>query len=174
MAVLWPPTAIHYSKRSSPTVRAAPTGLFPFLARARSATRSRPSPARKVPAGRSHSKLPVATDRVVSRPVCAHGPRSQFAATQPSRSIAQKKSGAVFFPNQVALLARRKRPASSAPLSNRVFPARLREGNHSASTAARLCPYNSSVQSAELASVSRKYRLACDGHYPESRAGRTL
>src|SRR5207245_5669205 len=69
----------------------------------------------------------------------------------------------VFFPNQVALLARRKRPASSAPLSNRVFPARLREGNHSASTAARLCPYNSSVQSAELASVSRKYRLACDG-----------
>src|SRR5207253_429432 len=130
-------------------------------------------PARKASADRSHSRPPVAPGRVVSRPASARGLRSRFAATQPSRSIAQKKNGAVFFPDQAPLLVCRKRPAPSAPLSNRVLPTRLREGNHSASTAARLCPYRSSVQSAELASVSRKYRSACDGHYPESRLGRT-
>src|SRR6266480_1335518 len=166
--------ATHYSKKQWPKARAAPMDQFLFLATARSTAPPRPSPARKAPPDRLHSRLPVALDRAVSRPACARALRLRSATMLPPRSIAQKKNGAVFSPGEVALLVRRRRPAPSAPPSNRAFPARLREYNDTASTGARPCPYNSSAQSAELTSVPRTYRWVCAGHCPESRAGQTL
>src|SRR5438477_4218179 len=158
MRVLPHPIATHYNKKRCPKGEAAPMDPFPFLAPAPSVTRSHPSPGQKAPGDRSHPRLPVAPDRAVSRLVYARAPRSRSAARQAPRSIAQKKNGAAFFPDQAPPLVCRKRPAPSAPLSNRGVPARLREENNSASTGDRLCPVNSSVRSAELASVPTKYR----------------